>query len=467
MAGNNFKRALVISGCYVFLLAVLLVGLTYARYQDAKVAYTSFGAANFNALILGENTIEGMTDAENQVVNKFGVNLQTVNYRPGMQWSENPNRCTAGVLPFSVTNGTTSADSSQVSVEYSVRLRTSGNLPLKYTLAIWLPDELESGGGHYGFYVADEPQMVTDENDHAGTWYEYRFYPEDTDFSGSSSALPPEVLFELEGGSLQLNSYQLILEWPVVDGGETGTATNSSVYMKEVELIEILVTVSSKNMLDEEGYLDTQIPEANLIYSTGLIILDPEKGIIIDGEEASAGYSYIIDYRSFSQDGETARSFTFRVENGVGKATEQSSAYIIYDMLLKIPVNDDTGAYTYTVYIDNSDEGITLGSPVEYRMYNELDRTYEVCQTTSLPEGKTQPQYQIYAIYSIENDKMLVNWINNPSGQGQISYVDGNTFKLSIAKPDDAQIPNSELGDICFENKLEVLVEAKFTDVPH
>ncbi|NCB52318.1 MAG: hypothetical protein EOM54_10605 [Clostridia bacterium] len=467
MAGNSFKRALVISGCYVFLLAVLLVGLTFARYQDAKVAYTSFGASSFNALILGENTIEGMTDAENPVVNKFGVNLQTVNYRPGMLWSENPNLCTAGALPFSVTNGTTGADSSQVSVEYSVRLRTSGNLPLKYTLALWVPDELESGGGHYGYYVADQPQMVTDENDHTGTWYEHRFYPQGTDFSGSSTELPPEALFELEGGSLQLQSYQLILEWPVVPGGEIGTDTNSPAYMKEVELIEILVTVSSKNMLDEEGYLDTEIPETNLAYSTGLIILDPDKGIIIDGGGACTGYSYIIDYRSFSQDGEAARSFTFRVENGVGKATEQSSAYIIYDMLLKIPVNDDTAAYTYTLYMDDSDEGITLEAPMEYRMYNELDRTYEVCQTAGLPEGKTEPQYQMYAIYSIASDKMLVNQINNPSGEGQISYIDDDTFKLSIAKPDNAQISNSELGDICFKNKLEVLIEAEFTDVPH
>jgi hypothetical protein len=61
------------------------VGLTLARYQTSMVAYSSFKAANFNALILGENTVEAM-NAASPVVNKFGVNINTTGFRPGMRW---------------------------------------------------------------------------------------------------------------------------------------------------------------------------------------------------------------------------------------------------------------------------------------------------------------------------------------------------------------------------------------------
>lgn len=457
---------LIITGSYVLLIAALIVGITLARYQDAKVAYASFGAANFNALILGENTIEGMTDEENPVINKFGVNLQTTNYRPGMKWNEDPEQNTAETLPFSVTNGTTDANSSQVSLDYSVRLRTSGNLPLKYVLALWIPDEMEPCGGHYNYYAAGESRVITDSEESAGTWYEYSFYPEDTADSGDE--LPPEALFDLDGGSLQLHSHRLIIEWPVTDGGENGPDTNSPIYMKEVELIEILVTVSSKNMLDEQGYLDTEIP-ATAPYSVGLVILDPDKGITVEGSgpsEACSEFMYKIDYRSFSQDGATARSFMFNVENGIGKGSEQSSVYTIYDLLLKLPVNEYTGAFHYTLYAQGSDEGVELGTPMEYRLYNELDETYEVCPTADYPEGKSEPQYRMYAIYSLASDQTIVNKINNPSGEGQIYYADSDTFKLSITKPDASQIFAYELEDICFDNKIEVLVEAEFTDVP-
>ncbi|NCB75132.1 MAG: hypothetical protein EOM51_10380, partial [Clostridia bacterium] len=454
MFGKNLKRTLIISGCYLLLLVTLLVGLTLARYQDAKIAYTSFGTANFNALILGENTIEAMT-AEEPTVNAFGVNLQTINYRPGMVWNENPNLNTAEILPFSVANGKSSSDCSQVSVDYTLRLRTTGSLPFRYTLAFWIADATEEGGGHDVYYTTGEPKTVTDGSADAGTWYEYAFYP-----TGEASA--EEAVFSLSGGSLQLNSHRLIVEWPVEDGGENGTDTNSPAYMKEVEMIEILAAVSSKNMLDVDGYLDTEIPDTGLVYSTGIIIIDPAKGTTIS--ENTQDFTYDIDYRSFSQDGTSSRSFTFTVDNGIGRDTEQSSPYIVYDMLLKIPVNAFTRGYNYTLYTGSSAVGTALSTPMQYRLYNELDGTYIVCPTTIYPEGKSEPNYRMYAIYSLASDKTLVNRINNPSGGGQISFADADTYKLSITKPNLSQITTSELENICFDNKLNVLVEAEFTD---
>jgi hypothetical protein len=457
MKTKNLRRSLIISGFYVLLISVLIIGITMARYEDAKVAYTSFGAANFNALLLGENTVAAMTDSTNPVVNEFGVNLNETGLHPGMTWNANAEENTSVQFPFSVTNGTKTGDCSQVSVEYSLRLRTLESLPLKYTLSYWVADTSETNGGHYTYYTAGDPTTVTNDDADAGTWYEYRFYQKGTENESSEN----EAVFELTGGSLQLNAHQLVVEWPVVSGGENGKDTNSSDYMKEIEMAEIQAVVSSKNMLSDD-YLKTAIPDQGTVYSTGLIILNPADGT---SGTSNYQYSYDIDFRSFSPDANASRSFTFNVENGVGKGRTQTSMYSIYNMQLKIPVNEYTKAYQYTLYQGSTDEGTLLGTPTEYRLYNELDGTYTVCPTADYPSGKQEPDYKMYAIYSITANSLLQNKTNN--GDGQDDYFDSDTYTLSISKTDASSISSSEIEEMCFDNKLQILVDARFTDTPN
>jgi hypothetical protein len=430
MKKKSLKRTLIVSGCYVILLAVLLVGLTLARYQDAMLAYTGFKAADFNALILGANTVAAMKAG---TVNKFGVNLVTTGFKPGMTWdsSDINNYNPDALINFSVSNGNNDEDSSQVSVEYTLRLRTSGNLPLTYTLAEWIEDAGPEGG-HYVYYSSDEGTPVTDDPAalDPGNWYEYIFHP-----SGEPAE---EAVFELQGGQLSLNSYRILIKWPVPEGSEA----NSPVYMKEVELVEILANLSSKNMLEEDGYGAAPISTAQPEYSTGIILLDPEGKL-------SNSYSYEIDYRSFKADtvAETARSHSFTIENGIDKQVTQATDHINYTALLKIPYNtaDD---YTYT--LNNSDEPLEL---MEYRLYDERLGSYETLISADYPEGKREPDYRIYAVYRLSEDGELDNSAN-----------DADTYTLTIKKADSGVISKEELEAISFGNKLEVLVEAEFTD---
>jgi hypothetical protein len=446
------KKTLIINGCYILLLAALLLGITLARYQDAMVAYTSFSAASFNALIIGD--INSAATLAGEGGDEFEVNVNTVGFRPGMRWSANADS-TAKVISFSVANGTDEADSAEVSVEYTLRRRTSGNLPLKYTLAEWLSVPAEPEGGHYVYYDSGAPQFVENDENDSGDWYEYSFYPE-----GVSPVSGLEAVFELEGGSLRTNPHKLIIEWPIADGGENEPDTNSPVYMKEVELMEVIATVSSKNMLGR--YENTTVPDTERVYSTGVMILHPAEG---KPEGSVYGYEYENDYRSFAEDyalSADARSVSFGVENGLDKHREQEADYVHYDLFLKVPVFLKTEgsiypqAYVYWLYTEERPEGVELDSPV-YRLYDELDGSYEEYESlpTAYSENELGSEYRMYAVYKLAEDETL----RNIGG-----LADSDAYKIALRRPDNTPVSPEELAGISFYNRLEVIAEAEFDD---
>jgi hypothetical protein len=420
---KSLKRTLIISGCYVLLLAALLIGLTLARYQDAMQAYTDFKAAEFNALILGENTVEDMRAGR---VNKFGVNLVTTGFRPGMTWRFDASGYNQdSVIRFSVSNGSNDEDFSEVPIEYTLKLRTSGNLPLKFTLAAWESGEPD---GEPVYYNADNIKPVQNDSKERdpGNWYEYSFYP-----SGS----PEEAVFELPGGKLSLNSYKILIEWPVSKDSDS-----LPVYMKEVELVEILANISSKNMLEEEGYGESPIPTDVPVYSTGVILLKPIGG------QAVGTYTYEIDYRSFEpvKGNDSVRSYSFTIENGIDKHVAQTANLINYTALLKITL-ETADDYIYTL------NGSEI-QPAHYRLYDERRGTFELLDTAEYPEGKKAPDYRIYAMYTLA------------AAQLDNSSNDADTYTLTIEKTDSGVISTAELESISFNNKLELIVEAVFAD---
>jgi hypothetical protein len=238
----------------------------------------------------------------------------------------------------------------------------------------------------------------------------------------------------------------LIIEWPVDAVGD-----NSSAYMKEVELMELIATISSKNTTNTST--DKPVEQA---YTTGIIILDPA-----DVTPANLIYTFTrdVDYRAFTIiDGKGSVSIS--VENGVDKHRTQTAAYIHYDMYLKVPVylmeeskNSYIQPYTYSLY----NEGV-LSAP-KYRLYNELDGTvYE--EYDEIPAGyaaeERGSEYRLYAVYKLAENKTLENKEDN------LVRNDSDLYKIAIDKT--GGINDTELSAISFDNKLEIIVEAEFNN---
>jgi hypothetical protein len=210
--------------------------------------------------------------------------------------------------------------------------------------------------------------------------------------------------------------------------------------MKEVELVEILANISSKNMLEEEGYGESPIPTDVPVYSTGVILLKPIEG------QAVGTYTYEIDYRSFEpvKGNDSVRSYSFTIENGIDKHVAQTANLINYTALLKIPL-ETADDYIYTL------NGSEI-QPAHYRLYDERRGTFELLDTAEYPEGKKAPDYRIYAMYTLA------------AAQLDNSSNDADTYTLTIEKTDSGVISTAELEGISFNNKLELIVEAVFAD---
>ncbi|NCA99933.1 MAG: hypothetical protein EOM70_11220 [Clostridia bacterium] len=450
-------RVLLVITVYAMVLFWLLSGMTQAKFQETSTAYARFGAANFNAVILGDNTPEAMTDPETPVVNEFGAGLATSGLRPGMTWQVNPDLNTARTFPFTIANGRDQATASESTVEYSIILQTTGHLPLQYTLTLWQDNLLEEGGGHYEIYTPGEPIVVERENPSDSLWYEYTFHP-------AATVAPEPALFEIQGGQLALNAHQLVVEW-----SSTAAGSNLGRFMKEVELLQLKVEVSSKNRLVEDGYLDTQVPEIPVTKASGILVLEDKAGIGLTGQEKQR-YAYTIDLASFRLNGDEAR-FDFELNNGIELGLAQTATALSCDLYLKVPLGQqsDDMAYGWTDLTEglaygwrdlvSQSSAVPLVSP-EYRLYNEMDGSYaNLTAPENWPTDKTEPGYRLYAFYKLTSDKVLVNKINNPSGEGTLPFADASSFQLSIRRTDGSDWTNEAIAAIRFANKLEIQVE--------
>lgn len=456
-------RVLIVIIVYAMLLFWLLSGMTRAKFQETSTAYARFGAANFNTVILGDNTPEAMTDPEAPVVNEFGIGLATAGLKPGMTWQVNPDQNTARIFPFTIANGRDQATASESTVEYSIVLLTTGHLPLQYTLTLWQENLLEAGGGHYVTYTSGEPVLVERENPSDSLWHAYTFHQ-----TGAAASEP--ALFTIPGGQLALNAHQLIVEWP-----STAAGSNLSRYMKEVELLQLKVEVSSKNRLAEDGYLDTQLPANPVTNAKGILVLEEGAGIDLPGQDKKR-YAYTIDLASFKLDGDEAW-FDFELNNGIGLGFAQTATALSCDLYLKVPLGQqstdlDLGWADLTDGLDygwrdlvTQSSAVQLGSP-EYRLYNEMDGTYAILAAPEdRPSDKLEPGYRLYAFYQLMSDKILVNQINNPSGEGVLPFADASSFQLSIRRADGSAWTTDAINVIRFANKLEIQVET--TPVNH
>lgn len=503
---KSIRTKLIISGIYVLLLGILLISMTLGKYQDTRIAYASYGAASFNTVILGENQLVEVTEAkldddgeeivdddgtvqmvgtgtyqwnDDGVVNEFGVSINTADYMPGMIWNEDSTQSTAEEFSFVVANGRSLEYVSEASVEYYVRLRTLNSLPLEYTLS-YTYTNADTGLTEIVRYVTGEPEKIV-LDDTGDIWYEYSFYvPDDTIEVATDGAtdettettvdtsLLEEAIFSIYGGSLGMNEHSLVLEWPS-DGD-----ANDVRYMKEIETLQILVTSSSKNLLEEDGYIG-DVDEDISYQSSGIIILDPTTGeeltsTTVDadtGESTVVGtrYTYEIDYRSFVTDG-TQKSFLLSVDNGVrpdesgvNTGVEHDSNSSSYTVWLKVPYVA-TG-YGYGFYESISDATSTSFVVYEYRVYDTKTGTYK--SYTNDPVANLDDTDDLYVIYRLMADGSTVQTIKMTyatSLAGNTTNVyDVNDHKLVITSPPDDDV----LAAMAFDNKLELWLENTYS----
>jgi hypothetical protein len=200
----------------------------------------------------------------------------------------------------------------------------------------------------------------------------------------------------------------------------------------------------------------------------GILVLEDGAGIDLPGQDKKS-YAYTIDLASFKFDEDEAR-FDFELNNGIGLGYAQTASALSCDLYLKVPLGQQTAAMDYG-WADLTD-GLTygwrdlvtqssatsLGSP-EFRLYNEMDGTYAILAAPEdRPSDKTEPSYRLYAFYRLTSDKILVNQINNPSGEGVLPFADASSFQLSIRRTDGSTWTTDAINAIRFANKLEIQV---------
>lgn len=451
---RKLRRSGIIAAAYLVILAVLLTGMTTAKYTETKTVYTSFGAASFNTVLLGGDA--------NQEIKTFSSVLSsenTVGLLPGME--------SLG-YPFSVANGVTQANVSEVAVGYNIRLYSNGSLPLKYTLK----EKSTTGEQEVTYFTKlESDQIVRDEIDGSTKWFEYGFYT-DAEFTR-------EAAFDLQGNTFEADTYELMVDWPV--SSEQGSIpANSSKYMKEVEIFEVRVTVASKNMLTEENYIGSTytIPESEL-YGTGLIIAADRSGAVYGTVQS---YSYQVDYRAFhNEEGRTL--FNFNVDNGRYMGCTHPAASTWYTIQLMVPYNDDTKDYKYNIettalgeYNNNGTlqtaktyQGLEQSS-VEYRRYSETGE-YTVLMAAPSLSGTDGAENRVMAVYTFKlpegvagascGDEALLKLNNSEVNiDGTISYTNGDAHSFRIILTGTGNCIGEGTAKNAAVNRISVLINA-------
>ncbi len=473
MSGTAIAAALI---CVALLLA-----LTLAKYMQEITGYTKFGIEKFQAALL---------PPESQVVTEGEPLVTTIpayNLHPGMTESDG----SAWHIPFRVANGKDESNATVMPLQYTIKIRTANSLPLTYMLAI-------KNGNVTEYYEALPPVPIPETG--ADTKYEYTFSPIPVGSDKEASKDETEARFIIPAGEdiLRFNTHELIAEWrtdlTVGEGEDQTPVTGLSdvMYMKEVEVVEIIVTVVSLNRFDDESYGQTETEtddEGNPVvrpeppeYSDGIVVMTPPQ------EGSNATFVYDIDLRSFHEEGvstvppsgnagngsgevagdaeNTTKDYIFNLllENGVGKTgilhTHQKIAYSID---LKIPaelVKRSTDPYVFTVSrVDGATVTDLTPSRVVYRIYDEL--TGDVVEgeigsdeTVELEDG--QKLYAVYT-YTLAADDVLTNTM--PNATGALTPIYGShQYRITT------QILTDKTNPDAFNNKLEWIVHATYTD---
>ncbi len=460
-------------GCLAF---ALLLPETLGKYTSDINGYIDFNIGRFNAAITQTNVSE---DAN---VSSF-VEYSMYDFKPGMNSKELDNTLeadTAATTKFRVSNGTTAQNAAGVTLEYVIRIRTSNSLPLKYTLKSVMEPTVEGGEETVVYHtISAPPEVITQPL--AEPRYEYSFS------DGSSLALaeegesdspntdeeeteqPPiqysEIKFRLSQGTADnpvvFREHELIAEW------SSDEEFAQSKYMKEVEIVEIVVTVTSVNSSEGDGY---EFPDNPITdnKSSGIIVMLPSADLAPDK------YDYQIDLRSFALDdgdnvGDYIGAFNLILHNGFGQGLTNSAVRsATYNMKLKIPATlieakgDDK--WLFSVYRNddpNFTSNLMSGAKITYQLRDMKNGTYTDYDDRNAVPVYDEKQFMLFAVYELklEQNNILNYMQQNTAGNYEI-VLEKHGYTIRANKTVEVT------DELAFLNKLEITVDASFTSIP-
>ncbi len=401
MRSNRAKIAIIAAlMCMATVCIAVLLPLTLGKYISEIKGYTNFGIANFNAAILPPE----VGGAAEPII----VTYSARDFQPGMLsklLNDQLEEDTAAVTKFRVANGNDITDAAKTPLQYTIRIRTSKSLPLNYTLRATVKAAAEGGADTYIYYQT-LPNPAVIQNPYSEIRYEYQFSPVPLELGGTGgageetpeevpdaqdAAAPTEATFYLpQGTALEpfvFSDFELIAEWPATE------ELAGSEYMKEVEVVEILVSVISLNKMEEEDYQkpDFWIPADPAV---GLLLLKPE----LTAENKLPTYSYQIDLRTFKENADGSSTFSFILHNGIGFGVTNPPLSANYKVRLSVPMAllEETEPWEFSVSRKDLEESGGSGTgnlrellseePVEYHWKDE--KTGDVKVFATLDEVK-------------------------------------------------------------------------------
>ncbi len=512
MKSNKTKAAMLgCSLCCLLLCAALLLPLTMGKYGSKIDGFISFDAGSFNAAITQTETL--VSDGEGGTKSIF-VEYSVFDFKPGMSMTETDtgslSGTTAATTKFRIANGNNEEDAASTPLQYTIRIRTSNSLPLKYTLkSVMEPERSETETGSvaaeptvvYHTPLA-EPTVITEELSEPRYEYQFNEVPlqtaeEDTPAEGEvtpSEGEPDtpveytEVTFLLEQGTADskyvYREHELIAEW------SADPEFAQSKYMKEVEIVEILVTVVSVNKTDDPDY---QLPDNPVTggHASGILIVSPVSGA------TENSYKYELDLRSFKADnnGNDKGSFVFTLHNGFGLGLDTEAWAADYTMTLKMPADLAKG-YTYTaddgtektvapwtfkVYRNEIVvEDMMVGAAVTYTVrdlktgkditddagntkFADYDAAVaalnELYKDEDPEKTKTHAVYVSYQLNLREYNRLFYQKPGNTGAYGLAADKHGFTIRSN-------QCLTEMTNEVAFLNKLEILVETTLVPLP-
>ena len=452
----------ILTGVYAFIFAFLLIGLTTAKYAEKRTVYSGFDAARFNAVILGDigkiNEAGNRSEAQALSVLKdntkdikvFGDTLDASKLQPGEGNKKS--------LHFTVSNGIIplgkdKSNVAEVSEKYSIILRTTGYLPLDFKLT-----EADAYGNPT-YYYPGPAEMITptlgDEQDIK--WYQYRFYVDNATAMLPDNETKNEATFTLElknehgvpgkngvDGDLAVNLHSFEFVWPIKQLPD-GSWSNDERYMKEVDVIEAYVSVTSLpnngsgeninggtiNVLDNVSTVPTPVHSPKT--STGTLRLH-DNGTAYNYGQPQTHKGYLVDMRAIKNN-----SFSLEINDGITAWRGVDNKTVPASLESKFKEDHVADNYPDTVP-EKTYYNISLQVPV----YNEIENTtiadtYKLRINGGTEYEKTGSSYFIYDAVNDAFVKTLSATTNEAAMAEYIAYRDSKSeyTKSRHLEPDD------------------------------
>ncbi len=309
----------------------------------------------------------------------FSTQLDRENLSPGMQTIE---------IPFKVTNGRSQNNHANVDIAYTIRIRTTNNLPLKYTLYKYDSNDnpvetFATGSEYYLEYPADKDAP------------KYIFTLHSVILDSQNQVInsnPDEVSFGMTGQRFTLDKYVLKIDWPVVDSDFYGRKSNSSIYMKEVDVVDVIVGLEStdREYTDSTHTVPGRDTSSGRFKSGGIIFVYPDAAdySYASGSDEVSVQEHSGDFRAFENTNLSGVSsmlqvWTVKLNNGYGVYTngqilkaDHPEPWSFSCVELTVPYDSDTKNLTYSIRVPDSlnlstesDYLDLVPYEVEYRSY--------------------------------------------------------------------------------------------------